>query len=78
MKTKYAQWNAELQARLRDFREQKRNWTIEVAALQASDTQHKVRSEIHCLIQILVFSVNRHRSRLKENYSGVQTGKYLN
>jgi len=44
MKNKYAQWNAELQAKLRDFREQKRNWTIDIAALQASDTQHKVRS----------------------------------
>lgn len=45
MKNKYAQWNAELQAKLRDFREQKRNWTIDVAALQASDAQHKVRLE---------------------------------
>ena len=57
MKTKYAQWNAELQAKLRDFREQKRSWTIEVAALQASDTQHKVRSETprawHNMLKIL-------------------------
>lgn len=50
MKNKYAQWNAELQAKVRDFREQKRNWTIDVAALQASDAQHKVRSEPHRLM----------------------------
>jgi len=51
MKNKYAQWNAELQAKLRDFREQKRNWTIEIAALQASDAQHKVRSETQCSME---------------------------
>ena len=45
MKTKYAQWNAELQSKLRDFREQKKSWTIDIAALQASDTQHRVRTE---------------------------------
>ena len=53
MKTKYAQWNAELQAKLRDFREQKRNWTIDIAALQGSDAQHKVRSETHCSINLM-------------------------
>ena len=47
MKNKYAQWNAELQTKLRDFREQKRNWTIDIAALQASDSQNKVRTGIH-------------------------------
>lgn len=46
MKNKYAQWNAELQGKLRDFREQKRSWTLEVAALQASDAQHKVYQKL--------------------------------
>jgi len=57
MKNKYAQWNAELQAKLRDFREHKRSSTIEMAALQASDAQHRVRSETrqtwHHLLKIL-------------------------
>ena len=48
MKNKYVEWNAELQAKLRDFREQKRNWTIDSAALKESDAQHKVRPETRC------------------------------
>jgi hypothetical protein len=50
MKNKYAQWNAELQAKGKDFREQKKNWTLDLAALQASDAQHKVRSKSRCLM----------------------------
>ena len=50
MKNKYAQWNAELQAKLKDVREQKKNWNIEIAALQASDAQHKVRPGTHRLL----------------------------
>lgn len=67
MKTKYAQWNAELQAKLRDFREQKRNWTIDIAALQASDAQHKVRLQIHCSMQFNETPAISQHSRLKGN-----------
>lgn len=56
MKNRYAQWNAELQAKVKDFREQKRNSTIDIAALQASDAQHKVRS-IHHFIRLLEISM---------------------
>ena len=78
MKNKYAQWNAELQAKLRDFREQKRNWTIELAALQASDTQHKVRSETHRSTHFIENAAIRQHSRRRGNYSGKPTGKYSN
>ena len=78
MKNKYAQWNAELQAKLRDFREQKRNWTIDIAALQASDAQHKVCSETRCSMELNERSAIRQHSRLKGNYLGVPTGQSLN
>jgi hypothetical protein len=78
MKTKYAQWNAELQAKLRDFREQKRNWTIEIAGLQASDTQHKVRSETHRSTQFAETLATRRHLRLKGNYLRVPRGKSSN
>lgn len=77
MKNKYAQWNAELQAKLRDFREQKRSWTIDLAALQASDTQHKVRSETPRSVQFNETPATRQRSRLKGNCLGVPTGRSL-
>ena len=78
MKSRYAQWNAELQAKVKDFREQKRNWTIDLAALQASDTQHKVRPEARCLMKFPEIFINRDRSKLKENCSGVPTKRSLN
>lgn len=77
MKNKYAQWNAELQAKLRDFREQKRNWTIDVAALQASDAQRKVRSETYWSMKSNESLVIRQRSRLKGDYLEVPTRKSL-
>ena len=43
MKNNYVQWNAELQAKLKDFREQKKTWTIDAAAAQASDAERRVR-----------------------------------
>jgi hypothetical protein len=78
MKNKYVQWNAELQAKLKDFREQKRNWTIDTAALQASDAQHKVRSETHWSTQFVETPVIRQHSRLKGNYLEVPRGKSSN
>jgi hypothetical protein len=78
MKNKYAQWNAELQAKLRDFREQKRNWTIDTAALQASDAQYKVRSEVQRSMEFNKRPAIRQRSRLKGNYLGVPPRKSLN
>jgi len=78
MKNKYAQWNAELQAKLRDFREHKRSWTIEIASLQASDAQHRVRSETHRSAQFVENSAIRQHSRLKGNYLGMRTGKSSN
>ena len=78
MKNKYAQWNAELQAKLRDFREQKRNWAIDAAALQASDAQHKVSPGTHRLMQFLEFLTIRRRLRPKEYCSGVPIRKSLN
>lgn len=78
MKKKYGQWNAELQAKVRDFREQKRNWTIDMAALQATDAQHKVSFGAPCLMRAPEISTNRHRSKLRENYSGVPIERSLN
>jgi predicted nucleic acid-binding Zn-ribbon protein len=45
VKNKYADWNAELQQKLREFREQKRGWTVEIAELRNANLQHKVRND---------------------------------
>jgi len=78
MKKKYGQWNAELQAKVRDFREQKRNWTIDMAALQATDAHHKASFSASRSMRVFEISTNRHHSKLKENYSGVPIEKSLN
>lgn len=43
VKNKYADWNAELQQKLSEFREQKKGWMLEVSQLRAADLQHKVK-----------------------------------
>jgi hypothetical protein len=44
VKNKYAGWNADLQKKLREFREQKRTWTYEVSELRTANTRLKVNS----------------------------------
>ncbi|KAJ7632495.1 hypothetical protein FB45DRAFT_912598 [Roridomyces roridus] len=40
-KERYADWNAELQKKLQDFREQKKSWVNELAALRTADKEAK-------------------------------------
>lgn len=36
-KNKYADWNAELQQKLKELREEKKNWVLEAAALRTGE-----------------------------------------
>lgn len=44
-KNKYVDWNAELQQKLREFREQRRTWTHEISKLRAENTELKTTFE---------------------------------
>ncbi|KAJ7740733.1 hypothetical protein DFH07DRAFT_838927 [Mycena maculata] len=44
-KERYADWNAELQKKLQDFREQKKGWISEAAALRTADKEAKALFE---------------------------------
>jgi chromosome segregation ATPase len=46
VKNKYADWNAELQQKLREFREQKRTWTHEISKLRARNTELQVNIDL--------------------------------
>lgn len=41
-KERYADWNTELQKKLQDFRDQKKAWINEEAALRTADKEAKV------------------------------------
>jgi uncharacterized protein (DUF3084 family) len=41
-KERYADWNTELQKKLQEFREQKKSWINEAAALRTADKEAKV------------------------------------
>lgn len=41
-KEQYTDWNAELQKKLRDFREEKKSWILESAALRTAEKGAKV------------------------------------
>jgi predicted nucleic acid-binding Zn-ribbon protein len=42
-KNKYADWNTELQKKLRDFREEKKSWISEAATLRNTEKEAQVR-----------------------------------
>lgn len=42
-KNKYADWNTELQKKLREFREEKKAWILEAAALRTAEKEARVR-----------------------------------
>jgi hypothetical protein len=41
-KNKYADWNTELQSKLREFREEKKSWIKEAAALRSAEKEAQV------------------------------------
>jgi sigma54-dependent transcription regulator len=41
-KNKYADWNTELQSKLREFREEKKSWITEAAALRSAEKEAQV------------------------------------
>lgn len=42
-KNKYADWNTELQSKLREFREEKRSWVTEATTLRNAEKEAQVR-----------------------------------
>lgn len=48
-KNKYADWNNELQKRLREFREEKKRWVTETAAMRTAEKEARVRT-MACII----------------------------
>ncbi|KAJ7285718.1 hypothetical protein C8J57DRAFT_1285608 [Mycena rebaudengoi] len=49
-KVKYADWNSELQKKLQDFRDQKKSWVNEAAALRAADKEAQALFEAQGLL----------------------------
>lgn len=41
-KNKYADWNAELQKKLKEFRDEKKSWISEAAALRSAEKESQV------------------------------------
>jgi hypothetical protein len=42
VKNKYADWNTELQKKLREFREEKKAWVLEAASLRTAESEARV------------------------------------
>ena len=48
-KNKYADWNAELQQKMKELREEKRQWLLQTGSLRTSQKETKVREFTSCL-----------------------------
>ena len=53
-KNKYADWNTELQSKLREFREEKKSWITEAAALRSAEKEAQV-CEYECHRRQLIY-----------------------
>ena len=66
-KNKYADWNAELQKKLKELREEKKNWQSEAAALRTAEKEGQV-SHRYSDAGLILTGIYRLTSRLKESY----------
>jgi len=66
-KNKYADWNTELQSKLREFREEKKSWITEAAALRSAEKEAQVCKYRYHRRQLVYVNIDRHDLLLKEN-----------
>ncbi|KII88629.1 hypothetical protein PLICRDRAFT_111127 [Plicaturopsis crispa FD-325 SS-3] len=67
-KNKYADWNTELQKKLHNFREEKKSWISEAAALRSAEKEAQARFEAQGkLLAAATKEVFEHQTRWKEN-----------
>ena len=53
-KNKYADWNTELQKKLKEFREEKKAWVSEAATLRTAEKEARVRKSLQFGDKLLV------------------------
>jgi hypothetical protein len=56
-KNKYADWNTELQSKLREFREEKKSWITEAAALRSAEKEAQVCEHRHHRRQLIYINI---------------------
>jgi len=66
-KNQYADWNIELQQKLKELREEKKSWTLEAAALRSHEKEMQVRFLIRIIHRIYDLYPYRHVSLPKES-----------